>query len=63
MAGRRGVLRQVNHGLGARHVAVEASGVAGIRLALLPLKQLPHGVVAHGAPFFRRRRAQRLLVE
>lgn len=63
MSGRRGVLRQVNHGLGARHVAVEAGGVAGVRLALLPLEQLPHCVVAHGAPLVRRRRAQRLLVE
>lgn len=63
VAGRRGVLRQVDHGLGARHVAVEAAGVAGVRLALLPLKQLPHGVVAHGAPLVGRRRAQRLLVQ
>lgn len=30
VAGRRGVLGQVDHGLGARHVAVEASGVAGV---------------------------------
>lgn len=63
VAGRRRVLRQVDHGLRAGHVAVEAGGVAGVRLALLPLKQLPHGVVAHGAPLVGRRRAQRLLVE
>lgn len=60
--GRRGVLRQVDHGFGAGHVAVEPR-LPGVRLPLLPLVQLPHGVIAHGSAFVKRRGTQGLIVQ
>lgn len=54
--------RQIDHGFGTGHIAV-APRRPGVTLPLLPLKQLPHGVVAHGAALVHRRGAQGLVVQ
>lgn len=57
-----GMFRQVDHGFGTGHVAVEP-WLPGVGLPLLPLKQLPHGVVAHGAALVTRWGTQGLVVQ
>lgn len=42
------MLGQVDHGFGTGHIAVEPR-LPAVGLPLLPLKQLPHGVIAHRA--------------
>lgn len=56
------VLRQVDHGLGAGHVVVQ-SWLPDVGLPLLPLQEVPHGVVSHGAALVRRGGTQGLLVQ
>ena len=70
-----GVLGQVDHGLGTGHGAVRlvrrplVRRRPGVGLPLLPLVQLPHGVVTHGASLLHapgggvRRGAQHAVVE
>lgn len=49
--GVHGLLRDVDHGFWAAQGAVPAeSALLVVELALLPLVELPHGVIAHGAP-------------
>lgn len=49
--GVHGLVRDVHHGLGAGQGAVPRQGaLLAVELALLPLVQLPHGVVPHGPP-------------
>lgn len=49
--GVHGLLGDVHHGLWAAQGAVPAQGaLLVVELALLPLVELPHGVIAHGAP-------------
>lgn len=46
-----GLIREVDHGFRAAQGAVPAEGgLFVVELALLPLVELPHCVVAHGAP-------------
>jgi hypothetical protein len=53
------LLRHVNHGLGA--VSRERA-LFVVELALLPLVQLPHGVISHGPPLLLRPGPPRLVV-
>lgn len=49
--GVHGLIRDVDHGFWAAQGAVPAeSALLVVELALLPLVELPHRVVAHGAP-------------
>lgn len=57
---RRSMVRQVHHGFGAGHVVVKP-WLPGVGLSLLPLEQMPHGVVTHGPALIHWRGTQGLV--
>lgn len=59
---RCGMLWKVDHGFGTGHIVVERR-LPAVSLPLLPLIQLPHRVITHGAALIGRRWTQGLVVQ